>query len=73
MMLSAMLLYLRVGISDFIAFIHFSFFHDDRMLDFPLEKTLIPGTDAILLQDLVLSLPDVHVSTPTRIAFRMNT
>jgi len=72
-MVSAMLLYLRVGTSDFVAFICFSFFHDDRMLDFPLEKALIPGTDAILLQDLILLLPDVHVSTPTRIAFRVNT
>ena len=59
-MVSAMLLYLVVG-----TYIHFSFFHDDRMLEFPLKKALIPGTDAILVQDLVLSLSDVHVSTPT--------
>ena len=64
-MVSAMLLYLVVGTYNFSAYIHFSFFHDDRMLEFPLKKALIPGTDAILLQDLVLSLSDVHVSTPT--------
>lgn len=51
---------------------HF-FFRDENMFDFPLGKTLTPDTEAVLLQDGVLSLPAVHDSTPTRIAFEVNT